>query len=319
MKTLNCIANEINQAKSLLIFCHTRPDGDTLGSAFALYNALIKKGVRCDIVCDGIIPDKYSFYPLCKSVLLPEKVNEKYDIHLAVDVATENLLGRSWGIFTSTEKTYSIDHHLSNERFAKVNYVSDCPATTILVLKLIEEMGVSIDKDIANAILMGIITDTALFANDNVNEECLTISAKMIELGADMKAIVKNIFKSQSKARAQMYAEVIGRMRFYLQDKLAIVTITLQDLQKYGLSDDVSEGFVDFPRSIDGVEVAVSILQVKDELFRISFRSRGKVNVNDVASEFGGGGHPSASGCVVKGMYEEVIEKIVRAVDINIY
>ncbi len=319
MKTANNIAQELLAQKSVLIFCHTRPDGDTLGSAMALCYAFAKKQIECDIVCDGIISEKYHFLSLSKKILRPEEVSKKYQAHVAVDVATENLLGTSWGIFTSSEKTYVIDHHTSNERFAKVNFVIDAPATAMIVYEIIKNMSVDFDQEIASSILLGIITDTALFLNNNVNEECFNLSAKMLSFGANIDKIVTSLYKNQSKARAQLYAEVIGRIRFCLQDKLAIVATTLSDLNKYSLQSDETEGFVDFPLSISGVEVAVSILQTKNELYRVSFRSKGKVNVNSVAQEFGGGGHKFASGCVVKGVFEEVVEKIIRAVDINLY
>ncbi|MBR3864833.1 MAG: bifunctional oligoribonuclease/PAP phosphatase NrnA [Clostridia bacterium] len=319
MKTAKELAQEFIGLKSVLIFCHTRPDGDTLGSAMALCTALRKKQIECDIVCDGIVPEKYHFISLAKHILKPECVMKKYQAHIAVDVATENLLGTTWGIFTSSDKTFVVDHHASNERYAKVNFVATAPATAMIVCKIIENMGVEFDKDIANSILLGIVTDTALFLNNNVNEECFTISAKMLSYGANMDEIVTNLYKNQSKARAQLYAEVIGRTKFYLHDRLAVVVTTLSDLNKYNLQSDETEGFVDFPLSISGVEVAVSILQTKSELYRVSFRSKGRVNVNDVAQEFGGGGHKFASGCVVKGIFEEVIEKIIRAVDINLY
>ena len=108
-------------------------------------------------------------------------------------------------------------------------------------------------------------------------------------------------------------------MRFYLQNKLALITIKADDLQSRGLTEDCTEGFVDYPLTIAGVEVSVSLLQTRNNLYRVSFRSRGNVDVNVIAGEFGGGGHRFASGCVVSGMYEEVVEKVVRAVDINIY
>lgn len=317
-KTLNQLAKEFLSVKSALIFCHIRPDGDTLGSAFALALAMKQRGIETDVVCDGDIPEKYSFNKtFC--FLKPENVLKKYEIHIAVDVAGEHLLGRGWGIYVSAEKRYCIDHHPSNSRFATDLYLEYAPSTTLIIHRLINEMGVEINKEIAECLLIGIITDTGNFMHNSTNEECFAVAGKMLSLGANFQNIINNVFKNQSKARSTLYASVMSKMRYCLDDKLAIITVRNKDLLDLSLKEDETEGFVDYPLTVRGVEVAVSLLESKKDLYRVSFRSKGKVDVNAVAQEFGGGGHKFASGCVIHGLYEEVLEKIIRAVDINIY
>lgn len=180
-------------------------------------------------------------------------------------------------------------------------------------------MNVEFSVSIAEAILFGILTDTGNFMHNSTNAIALNVASDMLNCGASLQKLTNAIFKSQSKERSKLYIEVLNRMRFYLDNKLAIITVKMEDLQKYGLTEDCTEGFVDYPLTIAGVEVAVSLLQTKTNLYRVSIRTRERVNANAIADEFGGGGHRFASGCVISGMYEEVIEKIVRAVDINIY
>lgn len=319
ISSLNDIAQIISKVKSALIFCHVRPDGDTLGSAAALYLALKKKGLHCDIVCDGNIPDKFSFVSSFNNILKPDEIKENYDAHISVDVPTEALLGMSWGIYKAGKIKIAIDHHLSNELYAQYTHISDESANTVIIYELIESLGVEIDKEIAQAILIGIVTDTGNFTHLNADAKSLEIASKAIKAGADLHSIVYNSYLKQSKTRAFFFADVISKMRFYLNDRLAFIVIGKDMLSSRGLNDDVTEGMVDFPLSIDGVEVAVSLLETKNELYRVSFRSDGKVDVGKIAGEFGGGGHIFASGCVVKGPLEEVIERIVRAADINMY
>ena len=319
MKTLEQIANEIALLKSALIFCHVRPDGDTLGSGVALYLGLKQKGIDCKLVCDGEIADKYRFMPSTSEVLRPEEVKFSAEGHIAVDIPGEHMLGHCWGIYTASQKTFCIDHHPSNSRFTKNLYLETKPANTINIYHVLEAMNVSITRDIAEAILLGIITDTGVFMHNSTSGEALTIAGKMVGLGADFHKIIFNVFKNQSRERSQLYIEVMNKMRFYLDNRLAIITIKKDQLATYQLNEEATEGFVDYPLTISGVKVSVSLLQTKNELYRVSFRSNGEVNVNNVASEFGGGGHVFASGCVVAGVYEEVIEKIIRAVDINLY
>ena len=319
MKTIDQLANEFLSLKSALIFCHVRPDGDTVGSALALQLIFEQKGIACDIVCDGDLGKKFAFLAQAKLVKKIEEINKKYDAHIAVDIAAEHLFGQAWGIYSSCEKKYCIDHHLSNTRYTHDLYLETAPTNTILIYKLAVCMGVDFTKDIANAILLGTITDTGNFMHNSTNAECLSVASKMLEYGADMQNITNNIFKNQSKARSDLYLQVMSKMRFALDNALAIITISKESLAQYNLSEEVTEGFVDYPLTIAGVQIAASLLEFKPDLYRVSFRSKGKVNSNLVASEFGGGGHFFASGCVVSGPYEEVVEKIVRAVDINLF
>lgn len=319
MKTLKELSSEILGFRSILLFCHIRPDGDTLGSAVALCLALRQKGIKCDIICDGKILPKYCLNDTFLGILPVETQLERYDAHISVDIPGEHLFGRAWGIYSAGEKVYAIDHHLSNSRYTKNLWLEQLPANALLIYKLLIEMKVDFSKEIAESLLLGIITDTGNFMHNSTSAECLIVAGELLKYGANMQKIVDKVFKSQTKERSQLYLSVMSKMRFLLDSKLAIITISKQDLSKYGLEEDATEGFVDYPLTIEPVEVAVSLLEFKNELYRVSFRSRGKVNVNEVASEFGGGGHTMASGCVISGPYEEVIEKITRAVDINIY
>ena len=166
---------------------------------------------------------------------------------------------------------------------------------------------------------MGIVTDTGNFMHNCTNAECMKTAGKLMEYGADLQKITCQVFKNQSKGRSDLYLSVMQKSRFYLDGKLVIIAVHKNDLKTFGVNESETEGFVDYPLTISGVEVSVSVLEFKNELYRVSFRSKGKVNVNSVANEFDGGGHLFASGCVIAGLYEEVIEKIIRAVDINIY
>lgn len=317
MRTLEEIGAKLLGFKSALIFCHTRPDGDTLGSAAALCLGLESKGVICDIVCDGVIPAKYDYEPFFKRVLQPSQVKKSYECHVAVDVAGINLLGYARDLFESNKNTICVDHHVSNERYARDYYVRECAATCILIAKLLEKAGVKFDKLIAETVLLGIITDTGNFSHSNADREALITAGDMVGFGADLNKINYYMFKNQSKARARLFAWVMDKMRFYENDKIAAIVIDRKSLEEAGAGSEVTEGFVDFPLSVEGVEVAVSLLETKPNLYKISLRSKGRANVNAIASDFGGGGHILASGCVIAGPLEEVIEKLVRAIKVN--
>ena len=316
MKTLEYLAEKISKAKSVLVFCHVRPDGDTLGSAFALKYALESKGQKCDVVCDSDYPAKFAFLPYGGEILKPDKVNSAYDLHIAVDVAGENLLGGSWSLFKSSKNVMCIDHHPSNERYVEDVYIENAAATSMIIYKLLKLMNIDTDNRIATAVLLGVITDTGCFGNPNTDAEALKIASEVVELGADYNKLAYETRKMDI-SRVKLFAAMLTNSRTYFGNKLYIMTTTQEMLAKYNLKPDANEGFVDYPLWMDGVAVSVSLLEDRHNFYRVSFRSRGSVNVNAVAHEFGGGGHANASGCVIRACYEEAIERIVRAVRIN--
>lgn len=315
--TLNCIAKELKKHSKILIFSHNRPDGDTLGSAFALKLALESMGKIADVVCPQGVPEKYKVLKFIGKVLSPGDAVGLYDCHISVDCASEMMLGDSYGLYVRNQNTINVDHHVSNERYAKMNYVEDRASCCEIIYNLISELGVCISVDIAESILLGIITDTGNFMHSNVTENTFSVASKLVAYGADSHKIAYAMFKSQKLERAKLYAHVINNMRLFEDGKIAIISVFKSDFEKFYATQDMTEGFIDFPLSVDGVEVAVSIMESRENCYKISLRSKGKINVSEIASSFGGGGHVLASGCVICGFYEDVKEKIIRAISIN--
>lgn len=318
MTTLKDIAVELKKRSKILIFCHNRPDGDTLGSAFALKYALEQFGGKTvDIVCPQSVPEKYGALEFIAKTYLPTEIVDSYDCHISVDTASEMMLGDSYGLYKKCPFTINVDHHVSNERYAKLNYVEDRASCTEIIYGLIGCLGCEKTLKVVNPLLLGIITDTGNFMHSNVTKETLQIASELVGLGADNHAISYAMFKNQKIERAKLYAHTIDKMRFFEDGKIAIISIFKSDFEKFSATQDMTEGFIDFPLSVEGVEVAVSIMETKENAYKISLRSKGKINVNEVASTFGGGGHVLASGCLLHGFYEDVKEKIIRAISIN--
>ncbi len=307
--TITEIAQKLNKLESALIFCHARPDGDTLSSAFGLYYAFKSQNKKVDIVCQDKIAAKFAkvfpFEPLREP---PQKCS--YDGFIAVDCATEELMGKPYSFFARQKRTFSIDHHKSNTRFAKENYITTLPACSLYVFNIIEQMGVKVDKNLANILLVGVLTDTGNFTHSDVDGESLAIASKILYCGADIGSIYDKIFRSRSKEKAALYAKVMSSIKYYYDDRLAIITLKREDLDYYGLELSDTDDFIDFPMTIESVDVAVSVFCQRENLFRISFRGK-TVDVSEIASVFGGGGHTKASGAVLSGYYEDAIDKLV--------
>jgi phosphoesterase RecJ-like protein len=309
--TITEIASKIKGLKSALIFSHARPDGDTIGSATALRNALISLGINADLVCDSVIPEKYSFVDGVECFLTPDNVTKEYDGFIAVDCSVPSMLQGAYTLFTKNKNTFNIDHHVSNSKYAKYNYVCDNSSNSENIYELIKELNVDISEEIANSILLGVVTDTGNFAHSNTTEKTLKCASELVACDANLNYIIYKMFKDQTKERAKLYAKVISKMSFYLEDQMAIICINKSDLEECNAVENMTEGFIDFPMSIRGIEVAISLLEVGDKKYKISFRSKGKVNVNEIASLYGGGGHILASGAMLCGYKEDIIDKLV--------
>lgn len=311
------ICEQLKSTQNVAVFCHARPDGDALGAGLALVVALRKAGKSAVMCCEDKPSEKFAFMAEMQLVrnALPEDVN--FDTFISVDCADVYRLGSFTNAFMSFKgKTINIDHHISNKCFAGLNYVIESPATCEIIPEILECAGLSIDEDIANLLMLGLICDSGNFTHTDVTEKTFNVGAMLRSKGADVNKINYNVFSRQTKPRALLFGKVINNIRFELDDKLAFIVISHNELK----SDDksITEGFVDFPLTIDGVEVSVSMLEVKKRQYKISLRSKGKVNVNAVAGTFGGGGHILASGCMLTGDMEEVIEKITYAVYQNL-
>jgi phosphoesterase RecJ-like protein len=175
---------------------------------------------------------------------------------------------------------------------------------------LIELLGAPIDKETAEFLLVGLLTDSGNFSHDDVNEEAMLLAAKLIKAGADIRYYHYNLFKKQTKERAALYARTMQSIRYYHDNRFAAIIVSKKNMEECGADVSMTEGFVDFPLNVDTVEVAASILEVKKNQYKISLRSKIYADVNKIAGVYGGGGHIRAAGCMLFGEIEEVLDKL---------
>lgn len=311
---LSKIAEKLNCARSAAIFCHVRPDGDALGSGLALVLAMRNAGKNACLYCEEEVPERLSIFPAMQTVKTQLPTQADFDLMISVDCADVTRMGvfaTAYRKFKGT--TINIDHHISNDKFAKLNYVCDCTATCEIIPEVLSVAGFELTKDIADLLAMGLLTDSGNFTHSDVSAKTFSVASSLRAAGADFSSIGYAMFTKQSKNRAVLYARVLSKMRFCLDDRLVFLTVTQKDFAETGTEKSQTEGFVDYPLSIDGVEVSIAVMEVKKGQYKASLRSK-RVNVNAVASEFGGGGHILASGCMLFGEYEEVIERLTYAV-----
>lgn len=314
--SLQEVAKMIKNAKTVAVCCHVRPDGDAVGSASALCLALQNAGKKAYVLCEDNPPEKLRIAPAARSFYQEFPIDLKQlDLFVTVDcsdIARLGVFGAQFSAFKGN--TLNIDHHISNTRFAKYNYVfPDSTATCEILPEVLEACGFEITEEIADLLIMGLLTDSGNFSHRDVSAKTFAVASKLKECGANICDINYEMFTRQTKARAILFARVIGGIRFALDDKLAFITVTQKDFEETGTDKSQTEGFVDFALSIDGVEVSVALMEVRKNQYKVSLRSK-HANVNAVADKFGGGGHVLASGCMLNAEYEEVVERLTHAV-----
>ena len=314
MITLKELSEKILKEKKAALFCHCHPDGDTIGSACALKLALKEKGVSADVFCSDPIPEKYFFLEEPKSIITEFNGDfNDYSALIAIDNAELSRLGKFAEKFAAHKNTYNIDHHISNGKYADVNYVLDRASNSENVFALIKETGVIITKDIADLLTMGIMLDTGGFRHKNVTDGTFSDTSELIKFGADVNKIYYNTFSKQSKQRAKLFGRTMANLRFFYGDRIAVATVRLKDIKECEAKQEETEGFIDFVMGIDTVEVGACVMETETDKFKISLRSKGP-DVNAIAGTFGGGGHKLASGCKIFGEYEEVVDKLTFAI-----
>lgn len=306
--TLNDIAKALEDADYFVILTHQYPDGDTVGSAYALCRALQKLGKHARVIINGSLDRKFEF--------LRNNFKEEtftYKTVVSVDIATEQLLGELKPEFGNIVDI-CIDHHASNSGFAKLSYVNArAAANTENIFELIKLLGVEIDRDMANAIYTGICTDTGCFKFSNVTSATMRAAAELMDMGCDSSEINRVMFDTKSMARIKMERAVLESLTLHADGRIAVVNTSLQMERETGVGDTDMDGLSSIPRQIEGVLVGVTIKEKGYQRYRVSIRSLGRYDACAIAASFGGGGHHAAAGCTVCGELEDVKERIVKA------
>ncbi len=306
--TIEECAEYLLKADNILILMHKSPDGDAIGCGYALAYALRSAGKKAMPVCTDAIPAKYAYI----TDGLEEQTFEPAYI-VTVDLADTQLFGDKL-IPYKDKVNLCIDHHGSNTGYAQYGIVdATAGACTQVIKKVINAMNIAIDKNIANAIFTGIVTDTGCFKYSNASAESYVMAAEMIGYGAESFMINRLMFDTKSRQRLELERMALDSMKFCYDGQIAMIFITREMMEQSGAEDSDTEGIAGMPRQIEGVKIGITLKEKEDGVFKISMRSSGNIDVSAVCAKFGGGGHKAAAGCSVKGTPEEA-EKAVLTV-----
>ncbi|WP_274361416.1 DHH family phosphoesterase [Paenibacillus thermotolerans] len=315
---LEAAAAFIMENDDFLVVSHLSPDGDAIGSTSAVGFLLKQLGKSCTLINEGRTPDKYMMLLGDQTIInySLEAPSRRFGRVIAVDCADFARIGGVHNLFEADVRLLNIDHHPTNDLYGSANLVRpDAAATVEIIYELGEVLGVSWTKPLASSIYGGLLTDTGGFRYSNTTPNVLRIAERMLQAGAEGAVLAERLLETMTYPQMLLLRDALSTLEFSKDRQIAWLTVSLDTLRKVGAADEDSEGLVNIPRNVEGVQVGMLFKEKGDNVFKVSLRSAGKVDVAQIAKQLGGGGHVRAAGCTVEGRLNEVVDRLVEAVN----
>ncbi|MBR3787028.1 MAG: bifunctional oligoribonuclease/PAP phosphatase NrnA [Firmicutes bacterium] len=324
--SLKELAGFLKAAETILIFTHTNPDGDALGSAAALCRVLRKMGKISWILMDEEVPEYISFMDT-EFVTRDKECLKDHDVSICVDCGEYSRFPALADKFDEGKLHLCVDHHATGDGFGDHYYIDPSEAATCqLIYKLIKELEAVvaesgetagqvalIDRQVAESIYTGINTDTGSFQYSNTTADTHAIASDLMTYGVDHTAINVKLYQAIPMTKLKIQAAILQKAEFLFGGKVAVGYVTGQMLEEAGAVLDDAEGTIDMLRNIEGVEIA-AFLKEKGEAVKVSMRAKSYANVAEIVSVFGGGGHVKAAGCTLEMGMDEALDAIKKAI-----
>jgi phosphoesterase RecJ-like protein len=303
----------LSQEDDFLLACHAGPDGDALGSMSALGHILTKLGKRFRMYNESGVPEHLRILRLPGEVLTePPADTPKWII--TMDCGDLERTGDAFTAYAQGKRIVNIDHHLGNPMFGEVNWV-DTGYSSVgeMIAGLAEGLDIPLDGDIGEGVYMALVSDTGYFAYGNTKPKTMRIAADIVERGLDPGDFNVRLQNTWSLNRLQLMSAVLDKAALHFGGRLGVVVVTLDMMRTTGTTAADTEGLVNYVRRIRGVEASALLREDEPGIIKISLRSPGIINVQELAARFGGGGHRNASGARMEGSPEAVLKKILDA------
>jgi phosphoesterase RecJ-like protein len=319
-KIIDRILEGIRQSRTICVVGHIRPDGDCIGSQLGLSLALRDQGRRVTCWNEDAMPDKLAFLDPGGLVQRP-RPGKKFDCVIATDCASFERLGKVGKCITNRKLFINIDHHASNTRYADINWISAKePSSGELVFKLLKAAKWPVTPAIADCLFTAVSTDTGSFQYPTTLPGTFHVGAELVTKGANLAKICDEVYQSYSLSRVRLLKHVYNNFRLVHNDQIAYFWLKQSDYTRTGAQKDDSEGLIDHIRAIEPVVVACLFEELAPGVTRISLRSKSdRVNVNEIAAQFGGGGHMAAAGARITGAplstQRQVLTAVKKALD----
>lgn len=312
MNTFLEIKDKIFSEDNIVVISHVNPDGDAIGSGLALTLGLKKMGKNVRFILQDKYPDSVKFLNEINIVEQYDENNEyKFDLSICVDGATDDRLGKAKELLKD-RFVINIDHHISNTLYGKLNYVEEISSTSELIYKFLKFCEIDIDINMAEALYTGLVNDTGNFSHDNVTEKTFEMAAELKRIGASNSKVVREFFNTKSLPAIKLLGIAMYEMEYNENKKLAYYFMSKETLDKYNGRKEDTEGIVEKLTSFKEAEVSLFLREDKIGVIKGSMRSKHDIDVNEIASIFGGGGHRKAAGFTSELPAEEIIKKVLE-------
>lgn len=310
-RALPCVKRFLKDGDHYLISTHINADGDAIGSILALARVIGLVGRSCRIVLhDREVDLKYRFLAGFDRIASYSPSDRPASSVILVDTPSLARIGDVARLIGEGARILNIDHHASNARFGEVNLVDeDACATSELIFGLARALRLRIDAEMAAQLYTGIMFDTGRFRYSNLRR-AFPVAAALLHLGADPAIIAEAVYSRKSSQSVKVLGQALASLEMHFRDRVAFMTLPHRALRSAADLD----GIVDYAISISGVLVAALLKEQKPNQFRLSLRSRGAFDVNELARDFQGGGHPNASGCCIEGDALQVKRALLKAI-----
>lgn len=303
----------VKNSKSVYVVAHVNPDGDAIGSTFAVYFALKKLGKDVHVIMPTY-STVFEFLPGVEHSVENVK-EEEYDLLIALDASDRTRLAMSEEDYNKAKKVIMLDHHQISNPYGDFRYINDLKSSASEIAYLfIKSLEVDFDENIATLLYTGIMTDTGSFNYSNANSDTFRVVADLLDNGAKAVEVCKKLNDTMKEAKLKLIAKTVDNMEVYYDGKMRYSYVSYQEIQELGLGDEDAEGMTNYLRAVEGTEVAVYVRGKSDGSLKVSMRSGGKVDTSKIAIAFGGGGHPRAAGYTMKESLEIEKEKLIKAV-----
>lgn len=307
----NVLLDAVANARTIAISGHIRPDGDCVGSCMAMYLYLRK---NCpEKIVQAYLEQVPSNLQVLQGVDTVDSTytapEAPYDLFVVMDCSSEDRLGDALPMMQAAKKVFVVDHHVTNTQFGDDRVVSPDASSTCEVLYDLLDPAL-IDRDIAEALYLGIVHDTGVFKYSATTEHTMQIAGALISKGIDTASIIDDTFYRKTFLQNRVLGFAVYHANLSLDNKLVTTVLRKEDLESFGATAGDTDGIIDQLRITKGVEVAIFAREDAPDTYKLSMRSNGKVDVAVIASAFSGGGHKFAAGCTVTGSFDDILLQI---------
>lgn len=308
------LSDILKDVKSVGITGHIRPDGDCTGSVLALYNYILDNMPEIDVDLYLEQPGSEFYYLKNIDKIKNTPEDKKYDVFFVLDCSSLDRIEPFISCFNNASKTVCIDHHVSNTGFTDLSKIEPQASSACEVLYGTMDAD-KISRNVAECIYTGIIHDTGVFKYSCTSKKTMEIAGEMMEKGIDYSDIIDNTFYKKTYVQNQILGRALLESVLFYDGKCIFTTVTMDEMEFYGVTGRELGGIVEQLRLTDGVEVAIFLYQTGEEEYKVSLRSKKKIDVAAIATQFGGGGHVRAAGYTAKGSVYQIINSIGELIE----